>query len=271
MPRQPRVHFPGAIFHVIVRGNNQQPVFLNDDDKFRYLNRIEFYQQKFPFQIFAYVLMSNHAHLIIQVQDHQLAQIMQGIQQSYTHYYNRKYDCSGHVFQQRYKALLCQKDDYLLALIKYIHLNPVRAGITSGPDYQWSSHSYYIGNKKGKLVNTEFVLNMLGRSDKNGWKAYSEFMKEKISEDMENQLKQQKTNSKEKDLSSIFEELLVKTSENYGIDVQLIMQKRTDAYTQRAKTEVIKSLVLEHNWSQAKVAEFFGINRSSVSKILKRF
>ncbi len=161
MPRQPRVHFPGAIFHVIARGNNEQPVFLFDEDKYMYLNRSEFYQQKFFFRVFAYVLMDNHVHMIIQVKDKPLAKIMQGLQQSYTIYYNRKYQCTGHVFQQRYKAFLCQEDDYLLTLINIYHQNPIRSGITTSPGYLWSSHNYYTGDKKDKLVDTGFVFNML--------------------------------------------------------------------------------------------------------------
>lgn len=263
MPRQPRVHFPGAIFHVIARGNNQQPVFSQDDDRRRYLNRLEYYQQKYPFEIFAYVLMNNHVHLIIQVQDFPLAKIMQGLQQSYTLYYNHKYDCSGHVFQQRYKALLCQKDDYLLTLIKYIHLNPVRAGITESLDYAWSSHNYYTGVKKGKLINTEFVYSMLSSCESNSVKDYLDFMGGKIANSKTIE------NVKTKNTTETFEELLASKAEEYGIDMGSIMQKRNDGYARSAKIEVIKALIIKHNWQQIQVAEAFGINRSTISKILK--
>lgn len=270
MPRQPRVHFPGAIYHVIARGNNQQAVFQSDGDKIRYLNRLEYYKQKFPYKIFAYVLMNNHIHLIIQVQDYQLSKIMQGIQQSYTIYYNRKYDCSGHVFQQRYKAILCQKDDYLLTLIKYIHLNPVRAGLSPGLEYQWSSHVHYIGKRLGQLVDTDFVMSMLGKNGQSSWQDYSDFMNENIIGNVKEYPDPQNMRDESRE-SGIFHELLATTAEDYGIDVQLLMQPRTDSYSQQARIAIIKALIMEHNWSQSKVAEYFGLNRSSISKIINRF
>ena len=131
MARKPRVQCPGALYHVIARGNQQQDVFLDEADYRRYLGLLDAYRKRYAFTIYAYVLMTNHVHLLIEQGETPLAKAMQGLGQSYTGYYNRKYKKSGHLFQGRYKAILCEKDAYLLELIRYIHLNPVAAGVAA--------------------------------------------------------------------------------------------------------------------------------------------
>jgi len=115
MARKPINHYPGAIYHIIVRGNNRESVLRSPDDKARYLSYIEKYKEKFKY---AYVLMDNHSHMLAAVDQAPLARIMQGIQQSYTQYYNRKYARVSHVFEQRYKAKLCKQDAYLINLLR---------------------------------------------------------------------------------------------------------------------------------------------------------
>lgn len=175
MARTPRVHYPGAVYHVIARGNNQEYILSSDTDKQNYLGLIMKYKERFQFKLFGYVLMNNHIHLIIEVNDHPLAKIMQGIQQSYTQRYNRQYKRVGHVFQQRYKAIECTKDGYLLTLLKYIHYNPVRAGLSSTPDYTWSSHQLYLKGLEG-LVNVEFCLGILDPNFQAARTRYLDFM-----------------------------------------------------------------------------------------------
>ncbi|WP_432404137.1 transposase [Wukongibacter sp. M2B1] len=119
MPRKPRVHYEGALYHVIVRGNNKRCIFDIDNDKLEYLKRVKKYKEKYEGKLYAYVIMDNHAHLLIEVLRTPLSKIMQLIQQTYTQYYNKKYDRTGHVFEQRYKAILCNRDEYLLELIRY--------------------------------------------------------------------------------------------------------------------------------------------------------
>lgn len=160
MARKPRIHYPGAIYHVIARGNNRELVFRGIGDRYKYLNLLAKYLPKYNVELFCYVLMDNHVHLLAQVNDQPLPLLMQGVQQSYTQYFNRKYEHVGHVFQQRYKALLCTDDAYLITLLCYIHQNPVRAGLPGGIDSPWSSHRAYIG-KPNPLVNVDFIFNQL--------------------------------------------------------------------------------------------------------------
>lgn len=127
--------------------------------------------------------MNNHVHLLIEMQKIPPSKILQGINQSFTAYFNKKYKTSGHLFRGRYKAILCDRDEYLLALVKYIHLNPVRAKIAKTlKEYKWSSHRSYAGkpDKKG-IVDEDQVLRMFSEDKANARKIYREYMGDGVS------------------------------------------------------------------------------------------
>jgi putative transposase len=162
MARKPRVEFEGAFYHVIVRGNQRQKIFRDDQDRL-YLERVEHYRQRYRFTIYAYVLMSNHVHFLLETGKTPLSKIFQGIQFTYTQHYNRRCRTVGHLFQGRYKAILCDRDTYLLELVRYIH--PTRL---KNPEelatYRWSSHHGYSGVNGPVAVDTDLVLGQLGNS-----------------------------------------------------------------------------------------------------------
>ncbi|MBI4209305.1 MAG: transposase [Deltaproteobacteria bacterium] len=159
MARKPRLHFPSALYHVISRGNQRQPIFLDTEDHKHFLARFQHYHQKFPFHLYAYVLMPNHFHCLIQVENVPLGKILQPLLLSYTYYFNHKYEKVGHLFQGRFKAILCDQEVYLLELIRYIHLNPIRAKMAQRvEDYPWSSHPVYLGLRHEPWVETPRVL-----------------------------------------------------------------------------------------------------------------
>ncbi|NOY53815.1 MAG: transposase [Deltaproteobacteria bacterium] len=177
MARKPRVQYQGAFYHVIARGNQRQKVFLDDEDYQQYRNRLITYQKRYCCTFYAYVLMSNHVHLLIEQGETDLSKIMQGLQQSYTMYFNKKYGKTGHLFQGRYKAIICDRDAYLLELIRYIHLNPVRAGITKLPDdYIWSSHHAYLSGRSSFWLEVEMPLACLAKSRKKAVSLYKDFI-----------------------------------------------------------------------------------------------
>src|ERR1043166_1855603 len=148
MARKPRVEFKGAFYHVIVRGNQRQKIFRDDRDRLTYLDRVEHYRQRYGFKIYAYVLMANHVHLLLQTGKTPLSKILQGIQFTYTRYHNQRYRTVGHLFQGRYKAILCDRNAYLIELVRYIHLNPTRLKTPADLDkYRWSSHHAYLGRQ----------------------------------------------------------------------------------------------------------------------------
>src|SRR3989304_4859602 len=141
MAPRPPLFAPPLPFPVIVRGNQRQKTFLNDQDYQTYLERLAKYRRKYDYSVHAYCLMPNHVYLLLESSDQPLAKFMQGLQQSYSQYFNLRHHKVGHVFQGRYKAIICEKDEYLLELIRYIHLNRVRAVMVRSPDqYRYSGH-----------------------------------------------------------------------------------------------------------------------------------
>jgi len=146
-------------YHVITRGNQRQNLFHDDKDREFYLDRLEQYRKRYGFTIYAYVLMSNHVHLLIETGKTPLSKIMQGLQFSYTRYFNRRYRKIGHLFQGRYRAIICDREEYLLELVRYIHLNPVRAAMVKRPsEWQWSGHGEYLGKDKRGLIDSGPVM-----------------------------------------------------------------------------------------------------------------
>jgi putative transposase len=181
MARRPRVFASGLVYHVVARGNRRQAVFLESRDYRIYLDRLARYIRRFEAAVRAYCLMPNHVHILIQAGPPPLAKAMQAVQQSYTQYFNRTYAAVGHVFQGRYKAFICQRDPYLVALIRYIHLNPVRAGlVTRAEDYPYSSHVLYLRSRTTALVDPAPVLRFLG-----GAAGYRKLMLEESAESLE--------------------------------------------------------------------------------------
>ncbi len=154
MARHPRVLGAGLLYHVIARGNRQLDIFLRPRDYHAYLERLAKYRNKFKLTLYAYCLMPNHVHLLLETSDPSLSQFMQGVQQSYTQYFNRAHSQVGHVFQGRYKAIVCEKEPYLYALIRYIHLNPVRAKLVTTPEeYPFSSHRIYLTGRPTDVLD----------------------------------------------------------------------------------------------------------------------
>lgn len=165
--RKPRLEIQGGLYHIITRGNNRQLIFGSDDDYQKFLIQLAHQKAKLPFHLYAYCLMPNHVHLLIERQQDSISRIMQRLLTAYSQYHNRRYRKSGHLLQGRYKAILCQSDQYLAELVRYIHLNPVRAKMTRrAQDFRYSSHRAYLGMDESKLVDAEPVLRHFGATKK---------------------------------------------------------------------------------------------------------
>ncbi|MGH8646887.1 MAG: transposase [Gammaproteobacteria bacterium] len=174
MARRPRVFAPGLLYHVIGRGNQRQTTFLRQADYQAYLERMATYRRKHGVVVWAYCLMPNHVHLLVETTGPPLAKFMQGVQQSYTQYFNRTHEKVGHVFQGRYQAIVCEKERYLVALIRYIHLNPVRAKLVTSPEqYAYSGHGAYLTGQATAVVDPTPGLAVFG-----GGQAYRQFVQE---------------------------------------------------------------------------------------------
>lgn len=186
MPRKPRLQGKGMIHHVVARGNNQQDIFTTDGERIRYLQLIERYRDRYRFTVLSYCLMHNHVHLLLRQDRAPLSVIMQGIQQSYTQFFNRKHQRTGHVFQQRFASFPCMEDAYLIALIAYIHNNPMKAGLcASADDYRWSSHREIIRPKDDDLIDLQALLRLSGVSRAQFLREYRAMLGEVDASDVE--------------------------------------------------------------------------------------
>jgi len=183
MARKQRVYFPGALYHVIARGNKGAKVFKSAQDYKLYLRFLKEYKSRYAFLLYAYVLLPTHVHLLIEVHETPLSKIMQSLQFRYTRHYNLDYRSWGHLFQGRYKAILCEKDPYLLELSAYIHLNPVRAGLRKDPlDYPWSSYKAYALGARDELVDQRALLAQFSKNPFKARKEYVHFVRSRIRE-----------------------------------------------------------------------------------------
>ena len=178
MSRPLRLEFPGAIYHVTARGNAQEAVFLDDDDKLSFLAVLAETVSNFGWLCHAYCLMDNHYHLLIETPDGNLSQGMRQINGVYTQRFNRRHTRVGHLFQGRFKAILVERESYLLELCRYIVLNPVRANrVTAINRYLWSSYPATVGNQPAPpWLTTDWVLGQFGKCRTSAQRKYAEFV-----------------------------------------------------------------------------------------------
>ena len=177
MARKPRIHYPSACYHIILRGNGGQDIFFSSKDRTKFYFLLQEGIERFEHRIHAFCLMTNHVHLVGQVGEAPLSKIMQNVTFRYTRYINSRKKRIGHLFQGRYKALLIDMDTYMLELVRYIHNNPVRAKITETADqYIFSSHQAYLGKENVPWLTTDFVLSQFARQKKRSIKLYHDFI-----------------------------------------------------------------------------------------------
>ena len=177
MPRKPRIHNPGAVYHVILRGNAKQDIFFDAEDRRRFLVLLQYGIERYGFRLHGYCLMTNHLHLVIQVGEIPLSRIMQNLSLRYTKWINWSQNRSGHLFHGRYKAVMVEADNYLAQLVAYLHLNPARAGICENPlDYPWSSFRAYLGLEQASWLTTEPILSQFSPRLKRARELFREFV-----------------------------------------------------------------------------------------------
>lgn len=165
MPRKPRQKSETGIYHIMLRGINQQVIFEDEEDYMKFIERLKEYKAVSGYKIFAYCLMSNHIHILIKVEKEDLDLIMKRIAGSYVYWYNWKYYRKGHLFQDRFKSEPVESDSDFLTVLRYIHRNPVKSGIVKEIDkYAFSSYNKYI-LEENDLVDTEFALSISGKEE----------------------------------------------------------------------------------------------------------
>ena len=258
MSRPLRVEFEGAFYHITARGNEKKQIFDDDIDREEFLNLLWRISVAHGVIVYAYVLMYNHYHFLIETLKSNLTKFMHTLQTVYTNRYNRRHNRIGHLFQGRYKSILVEKEAYLLELNRYIHLNPVRAGIVNSPEeFKWSSYRCYLGLKKNSFINTDWLLSQFNNRDREqACLQYKTFVEKGITKKIKNPLedtyagfvlgsksftKSILENIKDKEISSeipfeINQYLNLKISDikevvlkEYGIKEEDLFRRRSDA------------------------------------------
>jgi putative transposase len=191
MGRPLRIQYPGAFYHITSRGNEKRDIFKSNGDREKFLSYLQSAHERYGGIIHVYCLMDNHYHLLLETPRSNLSQILHHINSAYTIYFNIKRRRSGHLFQGRYKAILLDKDAYCQELSRYIHLNPVRAGLVNTLlAYPWSSYPSYIGSRQGpEWLTTDFVLRYFGGDEPSARENYQKFVEGALDKESKNPLK----------------------------------------------------------------------------------
>jgi len=182
MPRQPRQTTPGIPLHIVQRGCNRQQVFHDEQDHLKYLNLLRTKSSHYKVNIHAWVLMSNHIHLLCTA-EHSISpsKMMQTLSIAYSNYYNKKYQRSGTLWQGRYRSKQITHDGYLLCAYRYIELNPVRAGLVNHPSqYKWSSYNCNAFGKSDNLTKAHSIYDSLGNTTEQKQAAYQNLFQEAL-------------------------------------------------------------------------------------------
>lgn len=277
MSRPLRLEYPGAIYHVTSRGNARSDIYITQQDRHTFLNVLAEVCEHYNWYCYAWCLMTNHYHLVIETADANLSRGMRQLNGAYTQSFNRVHQRVGHLFQGRYKAILIEKDGYLLEVIRYVLLNPVRAHmVRTAGQYPWSSYRAMINKVAAPdWLAKGWVLGHFGKREATAQKHFINFIRDAknqtvIWEQLRQQLylgdeqfvrQQQKKRTTEKDLSEI-----PKIQRQTRI-------KPLDYYVKkhRQRNDAIYVAFTSGGYSQKEIADCFKLHYSSISKIIKQY
>lgn len=283
MSRHPRVHAEGLLYHVMARGNDGRRIFTKDADYQAFLDGLAAVRKRYPFYLYAYVLMPNHFHLLLEVQEHSTSRLLQSLLTGYVRWFNRTHGRRGHLFQGRYKAIVCDRDNYLLELVRYIHLNPVRAKIVKWPgEWAWSGHGEYLGKEKRRLIDAGPV-----REELKTIARYEAFIRDGLKEEYRPEWhpgdqapflgpeRFVKKLSKEKRSPPLLrgltlESLLRNVAKRTGLNAERLRRRGRTAKLVKARDRFISEAVLEQGYLGSEVAEFLDCHPSNVSRAVQK-
>ncbi len=182
MPRQARLDAPGTLHHVMIRGIEGAHIFWDNKDREHFLTRVEEIGKATGARILAWALMNNHVHALLLSGSSGLSMFMRRLLTGYAVWFNRRHQRLGHLFQNRYKSIVCEEDKYLLELVRYIHLNPLRSHVVRSLEeldrYCWSGHSVLVGKVRRDWQERQYVLDQFGREERQSIRAYRRFINE---------------------------------------------------------------------------------------------
>lgn len=282
MPRSPRLHVSGGLYHVVLRGNHQQRIFDRDTDYYAFEELLARALTRYDARVHAYCWMTNHVHLAAQVGDARLGRLMQAVSSVYARRKQRRVPTTGHFFERRYHATLVDGDAYWLALVRYIHRNPVEAGIVSDPaDYPWSSHRCYLGQSRRDWLTVGPTLAMFGNANE-AIAAYSRFVAGAVcnetSETSQPSLLASAADllpgfefgdARQPDLRSL-ERIVLEVAAELNVDHTLLESSGRDPKLVRARLEIARRALAAGSASLTAVAARLGRSPSTLCEQLKR-
>lgn len=288
MPRQRRLHVCGGLYHAMLRGNHRQPIFGDRDDYLRFEAILAESLDRYGASLIAYCWMPNHVHLAVRVADAPLGDMMRVLASRYARRLQRAVPTTGHLFERRYRARLVDADRYLLALVRYIHLNPVRARMVADPrDYPWSSHRAYLGGTCPGWLRIDSVLGMFGAPTNAARVAYGRYLGEVPDASEQDQIGvavrpgasgRAKSHSpapkpttasrawRPRTLDAITAEVAI----DCGVAVEDLTSRRRLGPLVRARTEIARRALREGAASLSEVARHLGRSPSTLSDLLHR-
>lgn len=259
MPRQQRLHSKTETYHVMMRGNEKKSLFLDEMDRHKYLELLFTRKEEINLSLYAFCLMDNHVHILIKAAPEALATIMKRINTSYAYYFNHKYQRVGHLFQDRFKSEPVEDDRYLLAAVRYIHNNPVKAKLVEKAEhYQWSSYHSYLNpyKQENKVVDTGFILSIFTNDPKTAVRQFVEFSQQP---DDITFLDLEENNIRTLgEGQSYLEECLA--GRWSGVSLEDLLKNKN------SRTEIIMDLKTNTALSDRAIADLLGINRGVVQR-----
>ena len=186
MPRQARLDAPGTLHHVMIRGIEKRKIVNDQRDRTDFVTRLGHLAEDTDTAIYAWALLNNHAHILLRSSDVGLSQFMRRLLTGYAINYNLRHKRHGHLFQNRYKSMVCEKDTYFMELVRYIHLNPLRANLVGSlkelDSYMWCGHSFLVGKKKNEWQDRDYVLKWFGTTEREARRFYRDYVKKGMRE-----------------------------------------------------------------------------------------
>ncbi|KAB3529692.1 transposase [Alkaliphilus serpentinus] len=264
MPRYARQRSSTGIYHVMVRGNERKSIFIDDDNKERIIDTLREKKRKNEFELYGYCIMDNHAHFLIKEETDTIDRIMKRIGISYAKYYNQKHRRIGHVFQDRFKSEEVEDENYLLAVLRYIHNNPEKAHICKRENYKWSSYNIYInGILDRELLSTHTILSILSNNQSEAIRLFKEYSQQASDVEFidEDDIKDEFIDEK-KIRDFVF---------NYLYINEISFSKLKEFENRGQRDKLIIALKDEFNLSTRKIGEAIGINRETIRKVLESF
>lgn len=265
LPRQPRRKSQSKVYHCMLRGVNKQDIFFEETDYLEFQDIIRKTKKKFLYQLYSYVLMPNHIHLEIKDENRKLSQIIHSIGTSYANYFNKKYERKGHLFENRFQSKNVENTYYILNLVRYIHQNPLKAGISKMEEYKWSSYIEYFKSEQikaeNKIVDTQELLEIFSNEKEQDREVFLKFNEKSLKFQESTELLEYEMKNKLTD-----EELIYFIKEELEIyNIQEIQK-----YDRNYRNEIIQKVRRIKGVTQQQIARVLGINIRLVQRAYLR-